>query len=191
MGVFKNLGTVVRQSAAGVLLRGFFQAAFLVVAGMTFPDAIAYLMQSPPLWLTTWWFRLLASIAVVVVGLIALYFRYGYARATKRQQAIDSLSRDISEAIHDLLNRHTRESITDTFLAQWERDYQAWCQKVSDKLKDRNFFTESDQLHFDRLGIIPTTSLTNNARLDWLINMLGLKFERLRDIIRAAQERPL
>ena len=113
------------------------------------------------------------------------------AAAAKRQAAVDSLSRDISQAVHFLLNRHNREPITPLFIAKWEADYHAWCESVSLKLGDREFFTESDQLLFDRLGVVPEARLSGDARYNWLTSMLSLKFDRLREIIKLIPQRPL
>jgi hypothetical protein len=60
---------------------------------------------------------------------------------------------------------------------------------VSKKLENRAFFTRADQLHFDMLGFVPPVSMTNNQRFDWLLSMLALKFERLRDVINWTQQR--
>lgn len=185
MNLLGNLGTLLRQSIAGVLLRSVLIATFYIVVGMTLPDFIARFLENPPGWLTTWWFRLLLTIGLTAIVGGGLYLTFGVVRVSKRQAAVDSLARDISEAIHDLLNRHTRETITPQFIDQWEKDYREWCDKVSKKLSNRRFFTESDQLHFDRLGVVPQLGMTGHAKLDWLIAQLQLKFDRLRQIIQS------
>lgn len=91
-------------------------------------------------------------------------------------------------AIHNLLNRNPLPKTT-AEVAQWERDYQDWCDDISRKLGNRVFFTRADQLHFDTLGFVEPVTVTGNPELDRLLSQLRLKIERLRDVIRLAQQR--
>ena len=100
-----------------------------------------------------------------------------------RQNAIDDLSEELSWAIHYLLNKQVS---SDDDLAKWEIEFKKWCNKVSEMLNNRKYFTKSDQLHFDRLGLVPPANYAGsfNKRHEWLVSQLNLKFERLRDIIK-------
>ena len=101
---------------------------------------------------------------------------------SSRQKAIDELAEDLSWAIHNILNKKVS---AEEELFQWESEYKSWCQRVSDKLKNRKYFTRANELHFDRLGFVPQTKFAGsyNPHHEWLISQLSLKFERLRDII--------
>ena len=104
------------------------------------------------------------------------------AANSSRQKAVDDLAEDLSWAIHNLLNKKVSNEVE---LVQWESEYKSWCQRVSDKLKNRKYFTRVNELHFDRLGFVPQTRFAGsyNPHHEWLISQLNLKFERLRDII--------
>jgi hypothetical protein len=112
-------------------------------------------------------------------------------KSERRQAAIDSLSRDLSDAIHSLLNRKHPQEIDVSFIKTWSKDFYEWCSLVSKKLDDREFFTESDRLHFERLGVVPMSMFSGNPEYDRLVSMLNLKFQRLRDLIERVPQRPL
>lgn len=107
----------------------------------------------------------------------------------EKQAAVDDLSEELSWAIHNLLNRKPMPA-NDEQTDAWEADCKAWCNKISEKLSSREFFTLSEQLHFDRLGVVPmqTFSVINN-RYNHLVSQLSLKFDRLRDVIAWGQQR--
>ena len=191
MALLRDFGLVLRQAVASALLRSTLLGLFYIAVGMTLPDFVSGVMERPPTWLTTWWFRLLFILALAAISLSVLYLRFGHKRDKARQDAIDSLSRDLSRAIHELLNRPRPAPISPDYVANWQTDFQGWCDLVSQKLRDRHFFTESDQLHFDRLGVVPQLTISGHPQLDWLISMLSLKFDRLREIIRSVPQRPL
>jgi len=156
--------------------------------------------ELPPSWLPTsqseaFLLRLTATLAVALAGVVlsfisvAIDYRASSENQTgkgvvnsSRQKAIDELAEELSWAIHDLLNKNISSNEE---LSQWEKEYRSWCQRVSDKLKNRDFFTRANELHFDRLGFVPQTPFTGsfNSHHEWLISQLKLKFERLRDII--------
>jgi hypothetical protein len=101
---------------------------------------------------------------------------------------IDDLADRLDWAIHNLLNRNPLPKTT-AEVAQWERDYQDWCDDISRKLGNRVFFTRADQMHFDTLGFVEPVTVTGNPELDRLLSQLRLRIERLRDVIRLAQQR--
>jgi len=157
---------------------------FIVIYGATPGQAFAELLVQLPPWLTNPWFRLV----LVIVGLVLIGVSLHFNVWSLRQQAIDDLAEDLSWAIHNLLNRAVTN---DAELTQWETEFNAWCERVSAKLGNRAFFTRADQLHFDRLGFVPLAGLASsfNQRHAWLTSQLGLKFERLRDVINWTQMR--
>src|SRR5262249_42602277 len=104
----------------------------------------------------------------------------------KKQPFIDELSRELSWAIHNLLNRKAPSD--DGIWKQQDRDQlknemDAWFKKITVKLQNREVFTESDEMHFDRLGFVDPVVVTGFPDLDHHMAMLKLKFERLREII--------
>jgi hypothetical protein len=187
----KSILTWAGGSVGRVAGTGIVTGTAIAISGATPSEWVAYFLRNPPSWLTGWRVRLgvlLAGLILIVVSLLA-------NRSSQRQRAIDSLSEDLSWAIHHLLNRPVPtvpviDSVSwPLYVLQWERDYQAWCSKVSNKLAVRAFFTRSDQLHFDRLGFVEPVHMTGHPRYDRLLSQLSLKFDRLRDVIKWAQQR--
>ena len=172
-------GAIVRVAVTGILI-GLF--AFLV--GMTPAAFFVYVLEDPPAWIDSSWFRL----GFIIIGLVFIGGSVRYNFWSQKQQAIDKLAEDISSAIIDLVNRAPRPE-TDDEIAAFEKDYNSWCTGVSKKLENRAFFTRADQLHFDRLGFIQRMSMGRHERLNWLMGQLSLKFDRLRDVINWTQQR--
>jgi hypothetical protein len=134
------------------------------------------------------WFGPGVSIFLTVVGLALIAGSLWFNFWSQREAAIDELAEDLSWAIHDLLNRDPRPS-TDAEMQKWQEDFDDWCARVNRKLENRAFFTRADQLHFDRLGFITPIRMTGKLSFDFLLSILRLKFERLRDLINWAQQR--
>jgi predicted PurR-regulated permease PerM len=177
------LGGSIGRAAGTGLIGG----AILLVSGMTPAELVAYVAENPPEWLTSGWTRLF----LVIVGLALLFVSIRYNIWSQRQRVVDSLSEEISWAIHNLLNRPFPkfENQIPGYIEKWEQDYKTWCAKVNGILSNRAFFTLSDQLHFDRLGFIDPITMTGRQEYDWWLSQLKLKFERLRDIINWTQQR--
>ena len=172
-------GAIVRVAVTGILI-GLF--AFLV--GMTPAAFFVYVLEDPPAWIDSSWFRL----GFIIIGLVFIGGSVRYNFWSQKQQAIDELAEDISSAITDLLNRTPRPQ-TDDEVTAWQTDYNDWCAGVSKKLENRAFFTRADQLHFDRLGFIEPISMGSAPGLNWLLSQLRHKFDRLRDVINWTQQR--
>jgi FAD/FMN-containing dehydrogenase len=156
----------------------------MVLYGATPGQAMGDFLSRLPAWATYPWLKLV----LFVLGLIVIGASLHFNVWSLRQKAIDALAEDLSWAIHHLLNKPVGN---DADLATWEAEYHAWCERVSKKLEARAFFTRADQLHFDRLGFVPSAGLagTFNERHAWLTSQLSLKFERLRDVINWTQMR--
>lgn len=172
-------GSITRVAGTGLVV-GIFILAYGATPGQAMADLLAHL---PP-WLTNPWFKL----ALVVIGLFLIAVSLHFNVWSLRQETIDELAEDLSWAIHHLLNKPVAN---ESEVAQWEAEFKAWCQRVSEKLENRAFFTRADQLHFDRLGFVPSAHFAGsyNQRHEWLISQLNLKFERLRDVINWTQMR--
>jgi hypothetical protein len=172
-------GAITRVAATGLVI-----GLFIVAYGATPGQAMADLLRHLPPAVTSPWFRLI----LVVVGLVVIGTSLHFNVWSLRQKAIDELAEDLSWAIHDLLNKPVSD---EAGVAEWEQQYHAWCQRVSKKLENRAFFTRADRLHFDRLGFVPSAKFAGsfNQRHEWLASQLGLKFERLRDVINWTQMR--
>jgi hypothetical protein len=177
------IGGAVSRTAGTGLAGGL----LFIVFGMTPAELVAYLYRSPPEWMMSGWTRLL----LVLVGLALTIGSLRFNVWSQRQRVIDSLAEDISWAIHELVNRHTRLTAAEraTYPEDLRRAYEAWCARVSAKLQNRAFFTRADQLHFDRLGFVHAVGMTNDASADHTLSMLRLKFARLRDVIVWIQQR--
>ena len=178
------LGGAISRTAGTGLAGGL----LFILFGMTPAEFVAYVYRNPPDWMMSGWTRLL----LVLIGLPLVFASIRFNVWSQRQRVIDSLAEDISWAVHELVNRHTR--LTEPELPAYpellRRDFEAWCARVSAKLENRAFFTRADQLHFDRLGFIDPVLLTNDASANHTLSMLRLKFRRLRDIIVWVQQRP-
>ena len=172
-------GSITRVAGTGLVF-----GLFLTIYGATPGQAVAdFLANLPPEATNPW-----SKLALVVVGLVVIGASLHFNVWSLRQQAIDNLAEDVSWAIHHLLNKTVASQFE---LDAWEVEYHAWCSRVSKKLENRAFFTRADQLHFDRLGFVPATALATsfNQHHAWLTAQLGLKFERLRDVINWTQMR--
>jgi hypothetical protein len=134
------------------------------------------------------WFGPGVSIFLTVVGLALIAGSLWFNFWSHREAAIDELAEDLTWAIHDLLNRNPRPT-TDAEMEKWQQDFDDWCARVNRKLENRAFFTRADQLHFDRLGFITPIKMPGKVSFDFLLSILRLKFERLRDVINWAQQR--
>lgn len=174
-------GRLGALAASGVLV-----GVFTVLAGATPGQFAARLFQNPPAWVP--W----VSPALVILGLAIIWASLRFNVWSQKQKAIDSLAEDISQAIHELVNRPGERGVpvSDEEYQKFYGEYKAWIKKVSKKLENRAFFTRADQLHFDRLGYLDDPiSLHGDGRMDWVHTQLKLKFKRLRDVINWAQER--
>ena len=172
-------GAIGRMALAGIAF-----GLFTFLVGMTPPEIVVYILEDPPPWIDSPWFRL----GCIIIGLAAIAGSVRYNLWSKKQQAIDELAEDISSAITDLVNRDPRPQ-SDDQIAAWETDYNNWCARVSKKIENRAFFTRADQLHFDRLGFVEPIKMGSAARLNWFMSQLRLKFDRLRDVINWSQQR--
>lgn len=151
---------------------------FITVVGLTPGDAVARLLITLPDWMQSGWFKL----ALVIIGLAIIWASMRFNLWSRRQIVIDEFAEELSWAIHNLLNRKVTNA---NELTTWETDYHAWLAKVNTKLENRAFFTRADQIHFERLGTFPATSspMQFNPRHNNLLSQLGIKFDRLRDVI--------
>jgi hypothetical protein len=172
-------GAISRVAGTGLVI-----GVFILLYGATPGQAVVDLIGGLPPWLLNPWFKL----AMVAVGLAVIGVSLHFNVWSLRQVSIDELAEDLSWAIHHLLNKAVS---TDAEVAQWEQKFRAWCERINKKLENRAFFTRADQLHFDRLGFVPFKNFTGsyNERHEWLVSQLGLKFERLRDVINWTQMR--
>ena len=141
--------------------------------------------------IVNWPWPMISAGLTVAVLCILFYINFvrpirGRKRDAEKQEAVDELSELLSTAIRDLLNRPVH---SEGDLNGWDTDFQSWC--ASTILKLRENFTKSERLHFDRLGTVPIQSFGRawNERHNHLLNMLDIKFNRLRDIIRDNQRR--
>jgi hypothetical protein len=174
-------GGITKVAASGVV------AGILIVAtGLTPGEAAAYLLRNPPGWLTNPWI----GPGLVIIGLVIICASLFFNIWSLKQKAVDSLAEDISVAIHNLVNRDPPPK-TQAQVDQWDADYNKWCDRVSEKLKNRAFFTRADQLHFERLGYLPSISMASSANpiMDQRHSKLSVKLERLREIIYWVQQR--
>lgn len=172
-------GSLGRTAMSGVVIGVFF-----VLVGVTPWQFTADSIQHPPAWLASVWL----GPSLLILGLALIGLSLWFNLWSKKQKAIDELAEDIAWAISNLLNRNPRPSSV-TELEKWEMDFRKWDSNVSKKLENRAFFTRADQLHFGMLGFVTPVVMAKDQRFDWLLSMLNLKFERLRDVINWAQQR--
>lgn len=158
-----------------------------IIFGMTPAELVAYLLKYPPPWLMSDWSRL----ALVLIGLVLILASLRFNVWSQRQKTADALADDISWAVKNILNRERPPETGDWdgWQRQLKKDFDAWCARVTARLQNPAFFTRADQLHFETLGFVPSTKITGHPNADHTFSMLSLKFERLREIIAAIQQR--
>ncbi len=92
-----------------------------------------------------------AILGIIIWTSIVRPIRAGRA-GNKRQQAVDHLSQQLRDAIHDLMSRNPPVA-SDQDLATWEKEFREWCNEVSDYLGEH--FSKSEQDHFNNIGSVP------------------------------------
>jgi hypothetical protein len=128
----------------------------------------------------------LVGAGLMAFGLGVILLVRGWLRGRGKQNAIDQLSEAISKAIHELLNRPQPTDPTqswDAFADTLAKEYSKWCVDVDRVLGNTAYFTKSDLLHFQRLGVFPPVVITGHPRADHTLSMLTEKIKRLRDVI--------
>ena len=109
-------------------------------------------------------------------------------RLAARTAALDDIAKEIAWAVNNLVNPKPHPASTadpESAIAGFEAKLIDWCDRVSQKLANRDVFTQGDQTHFDVLGFIPSIKMwPAHPKLDHLFSQLNLKIERLREIER-------
>jgi hypothetical protein len=106
--------------------------------------------------------------------------------------ALDDIAQEIAWAVNNLVNPKPHPASTadpESAIAAFEKRLLAWYDQVSNKLENREVFTQGDQTHFDVLGFITPIQMWGHPKLDNLFSQLRLKIERLREIEHRARER--
>jgi len=130
-------------------------------------------------------FALLGA-GLMAIGLGVVLLVRGWLHGRGKQQALDQLSEAISQAIHHLLNKPRPTAPTaswDAFADTLEKEYSKWCEDVGRILANTAYFTKSDAIHFQRLGVFPPVIITDHPGADHTLSMLTEKIKRLRDVI--------
>ena len=159
------LGGSISRVAGVAMVTGL----FIAVVGVSPAQWVAQIYQQPPNWLIWFDANPWARLSALIVGLTLILLAARFNVWNPRQRAIDSVAEDISWAISNLVNRpRPTDVIQDAWIADWRRDFDAWCARVNEKLENRAFFTRADQLHFDRLGFVQQIGLSGHHELDRL-----------------------
>ena len=97
-----------------------------------------------------------------------------------KQAAVDALAEERTKATDDLFNRLVQ---SDEELAQWETDFGVWCQSVGDQIEQN--FSRAMRLNFDSIGSMIGVKYNHayNQRHNHLLMQLGVKLDRLKEII--------
>jgi hypothetical protein len=126
----------------------------------------------------------LLGFAIAVLALSVWQYIRGLWQDRRKQNALDDLSEAVSRAIRDLVNKpRTSPAGMDAFASALAEEYARWCEEVNQTLANTTFFTKSDLLHFQRLGMITPIVMTGHPGADHTLSMLHLKMERLRELI--------
>lgn len=127
-------------------------------------------------------YLILCAFGLIVVAIALLIWAFWIYR--KKMEAIDGLSEEISWAIHHIVNmpKPTQET-WDEYAVRFNEAHDAWCPQVERTLGNKRFFTQSDLLHFQHLGIIQQFNLTGHPATDHAFSMMNLRLARLREII--------
>jgi hypothetical protein len=186
MNLFRWLGGGLTGTAAS----GLVAATVMIVFGMTPGEVIVHQVAEMPDWVFGGWFKLF----LVVVGLCLIWASLKFNIWSRRQKAVNELAVMLSDAIHQLLNRQVTD---EAGLGQLRSDINHWEQRVLAKIDAYPaYFSLADRIHLERLGAIVHDHWPRAYRQDpqdtrheHELNMLSLKFDRLRDIINWAQQR--
>ena len=173
-------GGFARMAIAGILIGLFF-----LIFGMLPWEAFVKMATWLPQWVLNPWSRMGAN----VVGLLVIVVSLRWNMWSRRQKTVDELAEMLSSAIHDLLNRRIR---TDAELDSLDADFQSWCARIKLTLeKHPAYFSKADVIHFDRLGAVSNEgwNIAFGHRHNRLLNVLSLKFDRLRDVMNWTQQR--
>ena len=162
----------------------------MIVFGMTPGEIVVHMTANMPDWVFGEWFKL----ALVVAGMAIIFASFRFNVWSRRQKAVNELADLLSDAIHDLLNRTVAK---DAELGQLKADIRDWQKDVLSKIDSYpSYFSKADRIHFDHLGAIiempwkqAYRSNPSDDRHNHELNMLSLKFDRLRDIINWTQQR--
>lgn len=125
----------------------------------------------------------------LLIASVFVFVRAGKFNRQK-QAALDGLSEEISWAIHHIVNMpKPAEESWDAYALRFNNAANEWCTRVDTMLSNRSFFTQSDLIHFQRLGVIHMFRMTGHPNTDHAFSMLSLKLDRLREIIVLVQQR--
>jgi ABC-type multidrug transport system fused ATPase/permease subunit len=181
-GLLNWIGGGISRVTATALVTALLMVAF----SMTPSEFILFLVSFVPEWALNGWMRLF----YLIIGLVVIFASLSYNIWSLKQKAIDDLAEDISWVIANIVNHKTiRQQYDEKAIKDFELEYQNWCSKVSKKLENRAFFTRADQLHFDRLGVVPAIGMHPHPAVNHVFQMLSLKLDRLRDVINWTQQR--
>jgi hypothetical protein len=128
-------------------------------------------------------FALLGA-GLMAIGLGVVLLVRGWLHGRGKQRAVDQLSEAISQAIHELINKPRPDASSgDAFADSLAKEYSKWCEDVNRILANKAYFTRSDVLHFQRLGVFAPVVITHHPGADHTLAMLTERIKRLRDII--------
>jgi hypothetical protein len=153
-------------------------------------ELVVELIAQAPEYLLNGWARL----GAIFVGFLLIIVSLRWNMWSRRQKIVGELAEALSAAIGELLNRPIHNDVE---LRHLDTDFQNWCNKVKSILENNPaYFSKADVIHFERLGKVSKGSWgiaycanPNDTRHNHLLNMLSLKFDRLRDVINWAQQR--
>lgn len=180
------LGGGFNRMAATAAATGIF---FVLYGGLPW-EFVVDVVGHPAEWLLNGWVRL----GAIIIGLALIFISLRWNMWSRRQNVVNELAEMLSSAIGDLLNRPIKSDIE---LGSFDSDFQTWCEKIKSKLEDHpSYFSKADIIHFERLGKVSKEiwgfayrANETDTRHNHLLNMLSLKFDRLRDIINWTQQR--
>ena len=122
----------------------------------------------------------LLGFAIAVICLAVGLFVWGLWHSRGKQKSLDELSEAISRAIRDLVNKpRTEPASMEVFAAELAEEYTRWCEGVDRILANTAYFTQSELLHFQRLGFILPIDMTRHPGADHTLAMPNMKLERL------------
>ena len=191
-GSFKFwIGGGLNGMAATGVATGLF---FVLYGGLPWEFVVGLTAQRPE-----WLLSGPARLGAIIIGLVLIIASLRWNMWSRRHRVVGELARQLllatgSDLGGGLLNPWIG---SDADLDQFESEVQDWCDTVKSIMANNPaYFSEADIIHFDKVGKAPKDSwgfvyhpTPTDSVHEYLLNMLNLKCERLRDVINWVQQR--
>lgn len=171
-------GALTRVAVSGLII-----GVFVVLVGVTPWEYLVSVIERPPGIVKNLWF----TPVMTLCGLLVIYASLRFNLWSTKQLAIDALASELEWASNHLLHRPPVANAHEE-AQQWHSDFSAWKTRVSEKLAERAFFTNNDQVYFQHPGL-PNSSFVSNHVAGDHVCFVEIRMRALREILNSAQLR--